>query len=101
LFPNVLQVSSLIGVAKTVEVTQLQVGDNNRNVNIIVSTMAEAEHVADYLKDCRSNGKSINVRYCILRLLSVTSSCSGIVRPASTTVAGSTAGRSGQKARSW
>ncbi|MCJ1248472.1 hypothetical protein MMC30_005690 [Trapelia coarctata] len=48
---------------KTVEVTQLQVGHSNRNVNIIVSTLAEAEHVADYLKDCRSSGKSVNILY--------------------------------------
>ena len=39
----------------------MQVGDDAHNVNIIVSTIAEAEHMADYLLESQTQGKSINV----------------------------------------
>ncbi|MCJ1281875.1 hypothetical protein MMC26_001198 [Xylographa opegraphella] len=50
---------------KTIEVTRLQVGDNAQNVNIIVSTVMEAEYVMPYLRDCQKQGKTVNVLYGI------------------------------------
>ena len=49
-------------VLKTIEVTQMQVGDSAKNVNIIVSTVAEAEYVMPYLRDCKNQQKTVNVR---------------------------------------
>ncbi|MCJ1474132.1 hypothetical protein MMC13_002790 [Lambiella insularis] len=49
---------------KTVEVTKLQVGDTN-HVRIVVSTVAEAEYMMPYLRNCRQEGKTINVLYGI------------------------------------
>lgn len=46
---------------KTVEVAQLQVGDRTTDVKIIVSTVAEAEHLSDFLSTCRENRRSVNV----------------------------------------
>lgn len=39
----------------------MQVGDGTINVRIVVSTIAEAEHLLDYLVDCRNGGKNLNV----------------------------------------
>lgn len=47
---------------QTVEITQLQVGkDANRPVNIIVSTLAEAEFLLPMLKEHRNRGRRVNV----------------------------------------
>ncbi|KAK2602032.1 hypothetical protein QQS21_004459 [Conoideocrella luteorostrata] len=49
---------------KTVEITQLQVGqDANRPVNLIVSTLAEAEFLLPMLKEYRTQGRKVNVLY--------------------------------------
>lgn len=47
---------------KTKEVTRLQIGDDNDEINIVVSTLAEAEYLMDYLKECRDRRKKVNVR---------------------------------------
>ncbi|MCJ1418630.1 hypothetical protein MMC32_004978 [Xylographa parallela] len=56
---------AVIDTAVTIEVTQMQVGDSAKNVNIIVSTVAEAEYVMPYLRDCRAQGKAVNILYGI------------------------------------
>ncbi|MCJ1399251.1 hypothetical protein MMC11_002453 [Xylographa trunciseda] len=43
----------------------MQVGDRTKYVNIIVSTVAEAEYVMPYLRDCKAQGKTVNVLYGI------------------------------------
>lgn len=43
------------------EVAQLQVGDRTNNVKVIVSTVAEAEHLSDFLFTCRESQRSVNV----------------------------------------
>ena len=43
------------------EVAKLQVGDRTNNVNVIVSTVAEAEHLSDFLLTCRESQRSVNV----------------------------------------
>ena len=57
--------SSLISAGKTIEVTRMQIGDSAKNVNIIVSTVAEAEYVMPYLRDCQKQGKTVNILYGI------------------------------------
>lgn len=47
--------------AKTTEVTKLQVGDEPKEIKIVVSTVAEAEHLSDYLLDQKEHGKSVHV----------------------------------------
>ncbi|KAF1810565.1 hypothetical protein P152DRAFT_400729 [Eremomyces bilateralis CBS 781.70] len=47
---------------KTVEVTQLQVGDS-KEVRLIVSTIAELELLTPWLLDCKRQGKTIDVLY--------------------------------------
>ena len=39
----------------------MQVGDRANNVKIIVSTVAEAEHLSDFLLSCRGSQRSVNV----------------------------------------
>ncbi|MCJ1295514.1 hypothetical protein MMC34_007077 [Xylographa carneopallida] len=43
----------------------MQVGDSAKNINIIVSTVAEAEYVMPYLRDCKKHGKTVNILYGI------------------------------------
>ncbi len=43
------------------EVTQLQVGDQTNDVKVIVSTVAEAEHLSDFLLKCRESQRNVNV----------------------------------------
>ncbi|MCJ1386654.1 hypothetical protein MMC17_009780 [Xylographa soralifera] len=57
--------NSLIFAGKTIEVTRIQVGDSAQNVNIIVSTVAEAEYVMPYLRECQKKGKTVNILYGI------------------------------------
>ena len=52
----------LIRTCKTTEITQLQVGESSQNVDVVVSTIAEAEMLVDYLLECFKQGKSVNVR---------------------------------------
>ena len=47
---------------KTTEVTRLQIGDAVDEAKLVVSTIAEAEHLTDYLHELSANGKSCNVR---------------------------------------
>ncbi|KAL8766427.1 MAG: hypothetical protein Q9209_006803 [Squamulea sp. 1 TL-2023] len=48
---------------KTVEVTRLQIGEISRNVHIVVSTVAEMEHLLPFLSECQDRGKNVNVLY--------------------------------------
>ncbi|KAL8640122.1 MAG: hypothetical protein Q9228_002921 [Teloschistes exilis] len=48
---------------KTLEVTRLQVGESSQDVKVVVSTVAEAEMLLDYLFECQRNGRSVNVLY--------------------------------------
>ncbi|KAK0388075.1 hypothetical protein NLU13_4319 [Sarocladium strictum] len=49
---------------KTEELTQLQVGtDVERPVNLVVSTLSEAEFLLPLLKEYRSQGRAVNVLY--------------------------------------
>ncbi|KAL8694628.1 MAG: hypothetical protein Q9218_000723 [Villophora microphyllina] len=50
---------------KTVEVTRLQVGGSSRDVKIVVSTVAEADLLLEYLLECQSNGRCVNILYGI------------------------------------
>ena len=43
------------------EVTKLQVGDQTSEVKVIVSTVAEAEHLSDFLCTCRQSQRRVNV----------------------------------------
>ncbi|CAJ2499949.1 Uu.00g028020.m01.CDS01 [Anthostomella pinea] len=64
---------------KTAELTRLQVGDKDSSpVNIIVSTVVEAESVLPLLKEYQENGRQVNVLYsfplyasCVDRLAQV------------------------------
>ncbi|CAD6573697.1 MAG: hypothetical protein ASARMPREDX12_006207 [Alectoria sarmentosa] len=40
-----------------------KVGDRTKDVKIIVSTVAEAEHLSDFLSTCRENQRSVNILY--------------------------------------
>lgn len=48
-------------IAKSVEVTKLQIGENLKHVNLVVSTVGEAELLKDYLLECKDQGKTVNV----------------------------------------
>ncbi|CAO1597117.1 hypothetical protein XANCAGTX0491_000941 [Xanthoria calcicola] len=49
---------------KTIEVARLQVGEPWRHtVKVVVSTLAEAEHLFPFLLECQDHGKSVNVLY--------------------------------------
>lgn len=39
----------------------MQIGDQTKDVNVIVSTVAEAEHLSDFLMTCRKSQRSVNV----------------------------------------
>ena len=43
------------------EVARLQVGDRTNDVKVIVSTVAEAEHMSHFLLTCRESQRSVNV----------------------------------------
>ena len=43
------------------EVAQLQVGNQTNDVKVIVSTVAEAEHLLDFLLSCLESQRSVNV----------------------------------------
>ena len=49
---------------KTIEATALQVGKSSLYVNIIVSTLHEAEYLLPYLLECKEGGKAVNVGLC-------------------------------------
>ncbi|KAL8751845.1 MAG: hypothetical protein Q9199_006146 [Rusavskia elegans] len=49
---------------KTIEVARLQVGEPWRHAaHVVVSTLAEAEHLFPYLIECQDRGHSVNVLY--------------------------------------
>lgn len=56
-----LNLSANHTILKTVEVAQLQVGNQTNDVKVIVSTVAEAEHLLDFLLSCRASQRSVNV----------------------------------------
>ena len=39
----------------------MQLGDESEHVNVVVSTVAEAEHLVPFLSDCKDHGRSVNV----------------------------------------
>ncbi|KAL8670370.1 MAG: hypothetical protein Q9168_005086 [Polycauliona sp. 1 TL-2023] len=46
---------------KTIEVARLQLGESERRpVRVVVSTVAEAEHLFPYLMDCQDRGRNVN-----------------------------------------
>lgn len=47
------------------EVAQLQLGDGINDVKVIVSTVAEAEHLSDFLLTSRESRRSVNILYGI------------------------------------
>lgn len=49
---------------KTVEVTRFQLGDSS-HIHLVVSTLAEFDHLLDYLLECQARGKRVNVLYGI------------------------------------
>ncbi|KAH7336596.1 putative serine dehydratase domain-containing protein [Rhexocercosporidium sp. MPI-PUGE-AT-0058] len=48
---------------KTTELTKLQVGEGSRPVNIIVSTLVEAEHILPLLLEYKSAGRVVDLLY--------------------------------------
>ncbi|QSZ29585.1 hypothetical protein DSL72_004101 [Monilinia vaccinii-corymbosi] len=48
---------------KTTELTRLQVGDGSGPVNIVVSTVVEAENIAPLLIEYKNKGRAVNVLY--------------------------------------
>ncbi|KAI1386124.1 putative serine dehydratase domain-containing protein [Hypoxylon trugodes] len=68
---SMLAATKALGVAfrphikthKTAELTKLQIGDETDNVKIVVSTVAEIEHVLPLLKGLRADGRQVNVLY--------------------------------------
>ncbi|KAA8644912.1 uncharacterized protein ATNIH1004_009123 [Aspergillus tanneri] len=50
---------------KTWQVTQLQMGEENTDVNLVASTVNEIEHLVVLLKDFKAKGRRINVLYGI------------------------------------
>lgn len=43
------------------QIARLQVGDDAKRVNLVVSTVAEIEQLLPYLLECKAQGKSISV----------------------------------------
>ena len=43
------------------ELAQFQIGNQTKDVKVIVSTVAEAEHLSDFLMTCRKSQRSVNV----------------------------------------
>ena len=39
----------------------MQVGYESKHVNVVVSTVAEAEHLMPFLSECKDHGRSVNV----------------------------------------
>ena len=39
----------------------MQVGHESEHVNLVVSTVAEAEHLVPFLSECKDHGRSVNV----------------------------------------
>ena len=48
------------GTSQTVELAQLQVGDNG-DIRLVVSTVAEVEHFWEWLLHCYKTGRSVDV----------------------------------------
>ena len=45
---------------KTVAITQLQLGEEAKVVNLVVSTVKEVEHLLPFLLECREQNKPVN-----------------------------------------
>ncbi|KAI1140064.1 putative serine dehydratase domain-containing protein [Hypoxylon sp. FL0543] len=68
---SMLAATKALGVAfrphikthKTVELTRIQIGDETRDVKLVVSTVAEIEHILPLLKSFRNDGRHVNVLY--------------------------------------
>ncbi|PYH47169.1 uncharacterized protein BP01DRAFT_315254 [Aspergillus saccharolyticus JOP 1030-1] len=50
---------------KTLQATRLQVGEESREVNLVISTVLEGEMLVPLLKEFQSAGRSVNVLYGI------------------------------------
>ncbi|SPO01548.1 related to alanine racemase [Cephalotrichum gorgonifer] len=50
---------------KTKEGTRLQAGETSKDINLVVSTLAELEHLLPVLEEFRDSGRNINVLYGI------------------------------------
>ncbi|KAF2155370.1 hypothetical protein K461DRAFT_222633 [Myriangium duriaei CBS 260.36] len=48
---------------KTVELAQLQVGRDTKDIRLLVSTVAEAEHLVPWLVERRTQGAKVNIIY--------------------------------------
>ncbi|KAF4556199.1 D-serine dehydratase-like protein [Elsinoe fawcettii] len=48
---------------KTVQLSRLQVGEDSRDIRLLVSTVSEAEHLVPWLLGCVKDGKSVNIIY--------------------------------------
>jgi hypothetical protein len=46
---------------KTLELARLQVGEASPYVNVVVSTLAEAELLTGYLQEAKAQGRAVNV----------------------------------------
>ncbi|GAM83194.1 hypothetical protein ANO11243_011800 [Dothideomycetidae sp. 11243] len=53
---------------KTVELSQLQAGLDSDDIRLIVSTVAEAEHLVPWLMECRARGAAVNMDQIIYGL---------------------------------
>ncbi|EEY21503.1 conserved hypothetical protein [Verticillium alfalfae VaMs.102] len=54
-----------LGVGFRAHVKTHKVGETSKDVNIVVSTLLEFEHVLPLLEECRDNGRNVNVLYGI------------------------------------
>ncbi|KAH6877203.1 putative serine dehydratase domain-containing protein [Thelonectria olida] len=50
---------------KTVEIAKLQIGENPKDARLVVSTVAELEHLFPLLKELQINGCQVNILYGI------------------------------------
>jgi len=60
---NAMKYSSLADSQQTIELTRLQVGGGLGPVNIIVSTIIEAEHVVPLLLEYKAAGRAVSVSF--------------------------------------
>ncbi|KAI0836608.1 putative serine dehydratase domain-containing protein [Hypoxylon sp. FL0890] len=68
---SMLAATKALGVAfrahikthKTAELTKIQIGDETRDVKLVVSTVAEIEHILPLLKSFQKEGRNVNVLY--------------------------------------
>ncbi|CAD6441954.1 c83debc3-2c11-4e90-81bf-4aea25317828 [Sclerotinia trifoliorum] len=63
---------------KTTELTRLQVGDGTGPVNIVVSTIVEAENIVPLLLEYKNKGRAVNVLYSFPLTSSAVDRLSGV-----------------------